>query len=113
MSKRLFLFGSAIFLVSACSFYNINSEETTENFYTAKKSVDEVAYLEQVTQPHEVIGTVTTTTEKTHTREEVIEKMKREAAVIGGDAITDIQPVKKCNACIRVKYKATVVVFKK
>ncbi|OGX26068.1 MAG: hypothetical protein A3D10_06570 [Omnitrophica WOR_2 bacterium RIFCSPHIGHO2_02_FULL_48_11] len=124
MNQKLFLF-LLITLLSGCSLYNVESEETTNNLYHPKYAVSDVHYLESVSQPYEIIGYVTVNTERRNTVEQVIDKLKREAALMGGDAITDIQsnasgfwkslPVQKLlsNAYIRVNFKATVVAFPK
>ena len=87
--KKVILF-IALSILAGCSFYSINSEEVTENYYPPKNSVDSVVYLEEVKDPHEVIGFVTVNTERRQKMQDVLEKMKREAAVLGGDAITNI-----------------------
>jgi hypothetical protein len=89
MKKTIFSLVLAL-SVSGCMFYNINSEEVTENYFAPKKSTEEVAYLEEVTEPHEIIGFVNVSTERRNKMQDVIEKMKREAAILGGDAITNI-----------------------
>src|SRR5437773_335548 len=88
--KKTFCFLALFVLsISGCRFYSVNSEEVTDNYYAPKKA-DEVAYLEDVKDPHEVIGFVTVNTERRNKMQDVIEKMKREAATLGGDAITNI-----------------------
>ena len=86
--KNLFLIFCTVF-ISACSIYGVNYEETTTAFYPPKKSSLEVKYIENITSPHEVIGFVTINTERRQQMSEIIEKMKREAAVLGGDAAID------------------------
>ncbi len=122
MNQIFFLFLS-ITILSSCSLYNVESEETTRNLYHPKYSISDVQYIETMTQPHEIIGYVTVNTERRNTVEQVIDKLKREAALMGGDAITDIQtdatglwkrlPAQKLlgNAYVRVNFKAAVVVF--
>ena len=95
------------------------------SYYPSKKSASEVAYLEKITTPHDIIGYVTVNTERRQQIEDVLEKMKREAAILGADAITDIQTNasgqwKKLpgqallgNAYIRANFTATAVIFKK
>ena len=78
------------FLVSGCSIYKINSEDTAAHFYP-EKSIDKVIYIENISRAHEVVGFVTVKTERSKNLEEVLLKMKREAAILGGDAITNIQ----------------------
>ena len=119
--KFIFSFAACLVLVG-CSFYNIDSQDTTLDFYPPKASPDKVVYLEKVDQPHEVIGIVTVDAERNRPFDEVVAKMKYEAAILGGDAITDVrrdigEGTKKTekflsNAYIRLRYTAKVVVFK-
>ena len=114
----------AVGFLSGCSVYQIDSKDTTPDFYPPKKSIDDVAYLEKIDKPYEEIGVVTVITERRQTLEDVLPKLKNEAAILGGDAITDIQtdaddiwkkitPQKFFgNAYTRVKYTAKVVVLK-
>lgn len=88
--KKIIVGFALLILTSGCSFYNINSEEITENYYPPKKSPESVVFLDEVKEPHEVIGFVTVNTERRQKMQDVLEKMKREAAVLGGDAITNI-----------------------
>ena len=88
--KKVFWGLALLILTSGCSFYNINSEEVTENYYPPKKSSESVVFLDEVKDPHEVIGFVTVNTERRQKMQDVLEKMKREAAILGGDAITNI-----------------------
>jgi hypothetical protein len=96
----------------------------SETFYPAKNTED-VVYLESVDREHEVIGTVIVNGErKQRNMDDVIQKMRREAAILGGDAITNIQsdatgvwkklPAHETlkNAYVRANYTASVVVFK-
>lgn len=111
------------FLISACSFYKVDSKNTTDEYYPPKHSSTDVVYLEEVSRPHMVIGKVTVNAERNKPLTDVIEKMKYEAAIIGGDAITNIQtdgsglwkklPAQKLvgNAYVRANFTADVVVF--
>ena len=118
-------------LLSGCTVYQIDSRDTTQNFYPPKKSIDEVAYMEKVDKPYEEIGIVTVTTERRQTLEDVLPKLKQEAAILGGDVITDIQTdstgawknaisiwkkvkLQKLlsNAYVRANYTARVLVLK-
>ena len=115
-----------VLLTAGCSIYSVDSQSLSEEFYPSKSSANDVVYLETVTQPHEVIATVVVNTERRQQQkmEDVIEKMKREAAILGGDAITDIKtnaggtwkrlPAQKLigNAYVRANFSASVVVFK-
>ena len=124
--KKTILFIALSILISSCSFYNINSDEVTENYYPPKSSLDNIAYLDEVKEPHEVIGFVSVSTERRQKMPDVLEKMKREAAILGGDAITNItrktasgdekmkmSKLKKFfeNGNIRSTFTATVVSF--
>src|SRR3989338_439112 len=122
MKQTLSLF-LIVLLASGCSLYTVSSEETTEEFYPSKSSASQTLYLERVNQAHKVIGYVTVNTERRKTLEEVVDKLKREAAILGGDAITDVQtdatgfwkklPGQRLigNAYIRINFKAAVVAF--
>lgn len=125
--KKIFLFTVFIILCYGCSLYQIESESMTYGgLKSAKKSKGEVLYLETVTQPHAVIGQIKINAERNQSFEEVIDKLKTEAAVLGADAITNIQtnagtgtwarikPKKLFgNANIRINYIVDVVVFGK
>lgn len=120
----LFLLLSLTVLTSACSLYNVSSEETTLNYYPSKPTTKDIEYMEDVTRPHEVIGYVTVNAERRQSISEVVERMKREAAILGGDAVTNIQtdatgewrklPAQQLvgNAFVRANFKGTVVVLK-
>ena len=122
-NQFMFLLVSTLML-TGCSFYNINSVETSEEYFPSKKSALDVVYLEQVDKPHTVIGTITVNTERRQRLSDIIERMQFEAAVLGGDAITNIQsdstgtwkklPAQNLigNAYVRANYSATVVAFK-
>jgi hypothetical protein len=124
MKKALLLLFAVIGL-SACSVYRISSDEIGDNFYRPKASPKEVIYMEDVSEtPHEVIGYVTVNAERRQDIESVMYNIKREAAILGGDAITDIQSDatgtwKKLpgqaligNAYVRSNFTAKVIVFK-
>ncbi len=111
-------------LTSGCTVYQIDSRDTTDEFYPPKKSIDEVTYMEVVEEPNVEIGIVTVTTERRQTLEDVLPKLKQEAAILGGDVITDIKSdatgtwknvkVQKIlgNGYIRTNYSAKVLVLK-
>ena len=111
-------------LLSGCTFYQIDSKDTSTDFHPPKNSIDDVAYMETIDQPYDEIGIVTVTTERRQTLEDVLPKLKQEAAILGGDVITDIQSnaggtwknikLQKLfgNASIRTQYSAKVVVLK-
>jgi len=110
-------------LLSACSVYHIDSQDITTNYYPSKKSIAEVVYIETVSRPHEVIGYVTVNAERRQPLSEVLEKMKREAAILGGDAITNVKtdstgrwkklPAQALigNAYVRANFTATIIVI--
>ena len=89
--KRILVLISFALCFSSCSFYRIDSETAGAQYYPPKASADQVTYVFEVTEPHEVIGTVTVNTERMQPLSEVIEKMKSEAALLGADAITNIR----------------------
>ena len=111
--------------ISSCSLYQIDSQNTTDRFYPPKDSIEDVTYIYSVTQPYDIIGQVIINAERRQSLNEVIEKMKYEASIIGGDAITNIRsnsgtgrwakmkPQKIfANANIRSNFIADVIVFK-
>ena len=122
--KKAFYFFLVCVLFSGCSVYRIDSVDTALDFYPPKDSVEKVVYLEKIDKPFELIAIVTVTTERTHSFDEILAKIKHEAAVLGGDAITDLKtdaagtwgvvkaPKLFENAYIRARYSAKVVVFK-
>ncbi len=122
MKKTILLITLSIF-VSGCSIYRINSEEVTSNYYPSKKP-EQVQVLEETSDSYEIVGFVTINSERNQNFEEIVEKIKKEAAVLGGDAIINITtnatgtwkklPAQKFvgNAYVRANYSATVIVFK-
>ena len=123
MDRKFILLLAACFILTGCSFYSIGSQDTTLDFFPPKGSPDKVVYLEKVDRPHEVIGIATVDTERNRPFGEVVAKMKYEAAILGGDAVTDVRrdfgedagkrPEEfLSNAYIRIRYTAKVVVFK-
>lgn len=114
-------------LTGGCTVYQIDSKDTSDDFYPPKQSIEDVVYLEIVDQPNIEIGVVTVTTERRQTLEDVLPKLKQEAAILGGDVITDIQTdasgvwqriksdtIRKflANSSIRTNYSAKVLVLK-
>ncbi|MBZ0167439.1 MAG: hypothetical protein K8I00_11590 [Candidatus Omnitrophica bacterium] len=109
---------------SGCSLYHVSSEETTLNYYPPKDSITGITYQDKVDKPHEVIGYVTVNSERRQKIDEIIERMKRETAILGGDVITNLQsdasgewkrlPAQEIlgNAYVRANFRATVVVLK-
>ena len=122
--KSLIKLFCLIILLSGCSLYRIASDETTADYYPPKSSSNEVLYLKEVPPPYKVIGYVKINTERNQKKEEIVEKLKHEAAAMGGDAITNISVIdgegaskNKLtqileNARLRESYKADVVVFR-
>ncbi len=121
----LSLLGGMMMFISSCSLYQIDSQNTTDRFYPPKDSIEDVTYIYSVTQPYDIIGQVIINAERRQSLNEVIEKMKYEASIIGGDAITNIRsnsgtgrwakmkPQKIfANANIRSNFIADVIVFK-
>lgn len=124
MTKKILFYIFILIITSGCSIYYVDSQNSSAEFYPAKKKAGEITYMENITQPHEIIGYVTINTERRQTIQDVIEKMKHEAAMMGGDAITGIKtdatgqwkklPAQKLvgNAYVRENFTASVVVFK-
>jgi len=114
----------AIFLTTGCSVYHVTSQDTSSDYYPSRRTANEIIFLEVLDMPHDVIGYITVNAERRQKISEVIEKIKREAAILGGDAITHLRTDatgrwKKLpgqdligNAYIRANFSATVVVFK-
>jgi len=96
---------------------------TTDDYYPAQETT-EVVYLDRADDTYTIIGTVTVNAERRQQLENVIEKMKHEAAIMGGEAITDIQsnatgpwkrlPIQQTigNAYVRANFTASVVARK-
>ena len=126
--KRIAIFLFTIFIISglsACSLYTVDFETTSYDFYPAKTTKDEVAYVEQADRAHDVIAHVIVNAERNQKMQDVLDKLKKQAAVLGGDAITNIQtnagtgkwarikPKKLFgNANVRSNFVADVIVFK-
>lgn len=124
MKKSIFFPVILAFIFSACSFYNIKSQETTLDYYPPKQSKDDVAYLEKIEKPFMVIGHVTANVERHQNFNSIIDKLRTEAAILGGDAITNIttdtgkgkwaqikpKPIFE-NSNVRINYNADVIVF--
>jgi len=113
-----------VFLTSSCSLYHISSENSTDAYYPSREN-SEVVYLDRIDDTYTIIGTVTVNAERRQRLDDVIERMKREAAILGGEAITDLQsdatgpwkrlPVQQTigNAYVRANFTASVVVSEK
>jgi hypothetical protein len=127
MTKKIFALIVIALVTSSCTLYHVTSVDQTEAYFPPKASIDEVAYLENIEgKDYTVIGTVTVNGERRQRFfDDVIIKMRREAAIIGGDAITDIKtdatgvwkklPAHEAlkNAYVRANFTASVVVFGK
>lgn len=114
MKKYIYFLFILTIPASGCTFYKVDANEIvvapSQKFQTAH----EVQYLENVTVPYDVIGHVTVNTERRNSKEEVIEKMKRQVAVLGGDAVTNVVQTDKPSPITHVRtiYTGTVIVLK-
>ena len=92
MMKKFLALVTFVLCTSSCMVYHVNSVDSGDAIHPAK-SPAEVVYLEEIDEnTHEIIGTVTVNAErKQRDIDDILIKMKREAAILGGDAITDIQ----------------------
>ena len=109
---------------SGCTIYQIDSKDTSQDYYVPKTSLDDVAFIDKVDKPYTEIGTVTVTTERRQLLADILPKLKQEAGMLGADAITDVQsdatdfwkkyaPQKVLgNAYIRTTYTAKAIVWK-
>ena len=124
MKRILFAFLFLAVFSSGCTVYQIDSKDTSQDYYVPKTSIDQVAYIEKVDKPYTEIGIVTVTTERRRPLEDVLPKLKQEAGNLGADAITDLQsdatdfwkalPQQKFigNGYIRTTYTAKAIVWK-
>jgi len=124
MMKKIVSLAALVLLTSSCSIYHITSTNTTDDYYPTQE-IGNVVYLDHIDDTYIIIGTVTVNAERRQRLDDVIEKMKREAAILGGEAITDIQsdatgPWKRLplqqtigNAYVRANFTASVVVNSK
>ncbi len=123
MIKKFSALIALVVLTSSCNIYHINSADTTDAYYPSK-SFNKVTYQESITQPHKIIGTITINAERRqNSMDAVIDKMKREAAILGGDVITDIKsdatgiwkrlPAQQTigNAYVRANFTASVAIL--
>ena len=123
MIKKIVALIILVCLTSSCSIYHITSTSTTDDYYPAQETT-EVVYLDRIDDAYTIIGAITVNAERRQRLDNVIEKMKREAAIMGGEAITDIQsnatgpwkrlPIQQTigNAYVRANFTASVVVRK-
>jgi len=122
MTKKIVALITFVLLTSSCSIYHINSIDSGDTYYPAR-SADEVAYMEEIDESCQVIGTVTVNAErKQRDIDDIIIKMRREAAILGGNVLTDIQsdatgvwkrlPVQQTigNAYVRANYTGSAAI---
>ncbi len=114
MKNYSFLFIALLLLCSGCTFYAVDAQEILFNASNQEENIDSIQYLEKITVPFEVIGHVTVNTERRNSMEEVIEKMKHQVMILGGDAITNIIQTDKPSSFTHVRtiYTGTVIIFK-
>lgn len=94
---------------NGCSFYRVDSKDMSTDIFPPKDTAEKVVYLEKVDKPYIVIGIVNLSTQRRSPRDEVVARMRQEAAILGGDAITELV----CdNAPVQVHYTAKVIVLK-
>jgi len=123
MKRILF---SLLFLAvfsSGCTVYQIDSKDTSDDYFVPKTNIDDVAYVENTDKPYTQIAEVSVTTERRQVLTDVLPKLKQEAGNLGADAITDIEsdatgfwkkyaPKDLSNAYIRSTYTAKAIVWK-
>ena len=124
MKPILFVFLFLAITSSGCTVYQINSKDTSNDYYVPKTNVDDVVYLDKTDKPYVEIAEVSVTTERRQALNDILPKLKQEAGMLGADAITDVQsgptdlwksvkPQKLLgNAYIRTTYKAKAIVWK-
>lgn len=124
MKKTYFLFMIALITMTGCTLYSVDSKDLSETYYPSKESSLDVIYVEEIDKPHEAIGIVMVNAERRQRMSEILVRMRREAAIIGADAITNIQsdatgdwkklPAQQVigNGYIRANFTASAVVFK-
>ncbi len=114
MKKINFLILTLTLLSAGCTSYAINAEEIAIKSLNKPQHERSVEYIENVSVPYEVIGQVTVNTERRNSREDVIDKMKHQADILGADAITNIIQTDKPSAITRIRtiYTGTAIVFK-
>lgn len=109
---------------TSCSLYQVNSQDTTLDYYPPKAAVHDVTYVETPQRPYKIIGMISVNAERNQKLSEVIQKMKQEAAILGGDAITNITSKSGSekwtegklknllqNAYIRTDFVADVIIY--
>ncbi len=95
---------------SSCSIYSLDSDQqlvVPNRDETRDPQTIEV--LETVTRPHKVIGTIVINTERNEDMDSIYWRMKKEASVMGGDAITNlrISPNKR----IRANFTVDIITY--
>ncbi len=100
----------AVTVLPGCSLYRIDSQDTTLDYYPPKASQQDVVYMERIDKPYEVVGVVAVSVEKVRPLSDVLEQMRVQAALLGGDAITALNS--EPEGLIRTRYTAKVAVFK-
>lgn len=115
---------SCIIALTGCSLYSVSSEDISTDYYPSKKNITEVVYMENIDRSHEVIAYITVNAERSQKMTEIIRRMKREAAILGADVITNIKtdatgewknlPAQEVleNAYVRANFTASAAVFK-
>jgi hypothetical protein len=124
MIKKIIALALLASFASGCSIYSVTSNDITTDYYPTKKVLTDVKYVEKIDKPHMVIGYVTVNAERRQSMEGIMQQMLREAAILGGDAITNIKtdasgtwkklPAQQLigNAYVRANFSAAVVVYK-
>ncbi|MBF0388442.1 MAG: hypothetical protein HQL20_11455 [Candidatus Omnitrophica bacterium] len=110
LTVKLSIFIAAVFVLPGCSLYRIDYQDTTRDYYPPKSSKQDVVYLEKIDKPHEFVGVVVVSVENTRPLEDVLQQMRGQAALLGGDAITAVSSGPE--GLMRTCYKAKVAVYK-
>jgi hypothetical protein len=121
---HLIIFAFFSFLGASCSFYDVKSQESIFDYHSPKSSKEEVPYLKEVDRPYTVIGSVSVNAERNQNLMDIIDRMREEAAILGGDAITNITTDSGTgtwakikpknlfgNSHVRTNFNAQVIVF--
>ncbi|NLE64347.1 MAG: hypothetical protein GX606_00285 [Elusimicrobia bacterium] len=112
MARRIPLLVLLVVVLSGCSVYRVSSRDTSLAFHPPKTSGDQVLYFEKIDRPYEMIGVVSVSAERDRSRDFILEQMRREAAIMGADAITGVRESDSSGPLgLRVKYQADMVVF--
>jgi len=123
MMKKTIALIFLVVITSSCSIYHVTSLNTTDDYFPPNASGN-VPYMENLQQEYDVIGIVTVNAERRQRISEILKKMKREAAILGGDALIDVKtdatglwkrlPAQKIigNAYVRANFTGSVVILK-